>query len=109
MVWDASQILAQIFLKRGHIDKTLFIKINEKCFQRIQTYVNDTLLGVAHESLCKEFSKLMSKEFEWVWLESRTSSLDYKWSNAKMASSSTKERTVGGKKLLTNHMAPHVK
>ena len=49
---------------RGQIDKKLFIKNKREHFIIIQVYVDDILFGAANDSPCKEFSNLMSEEFE---------------------------------------------
>ena len=58
--------------KRGLIDKTLFTKIKGHDFLIIQTYVDDILFGATNNSLCEEFSNLMSKEFEMSMMEELT-------------------------------------
>jgi len=50
--------------KIGKVDTTLFTKkINRKIFI-CQVYVDDIIFGSTNEEFCKEFSDLMSKEFE---------------------------------------------
>jgi len=67
-----SKFLLQNELKRGHIDKTLFTKTKGHDFIIIQIYVNDILFGAINNSLCEEFFKLMSKEFEMSMMEELT-------------------------------------
>ncbi|KAH9801414.1 hypothetical protein KPL71_001018 [Citrus sinensis] len=47
----------------GRADTTLFIK-NKNQDILVQIYVDDIIFGSTNESLCKEFSSCMSKEFE---------------------------------------------
>jgi hypothetical protein len=48
----------------GKVDTTLFTKkLNGKIFI-CQVYVDDIIFGSTNEDYCKEFGKLMSKEFE---------------------------------------------
>jgi len=56
----------------------------------VQTYVDDILFGAILESLCKEFSRFMSKEFEMSMMEEFNFFLGLQQSIAKIASSSTK-------------------
>ena len=46
------------------MDKTLFIKKKNNKLLVIQIYVDDIIFGVTNEILCKEFTKLIQKEFE---------------------------------------------
>ena len=48
----------------GKVDSTLFIKNKGHDILLVQIYVDDIILGSTNESLCKEFSSFMSKEFE---------------------------------------------
>jgi len=50
--------------KRGHIDKTLFTKTKGHDFIIIQIYVDDIHFGATNNTLCEEFSSLMSRKFE---------------------------------------------
>ena len=50
--------------KRGLVDKTLFTKLHEKDIVVVQIYVDDIIFGATNDVLCKDFSDLMSKEFE---------------------------------------------
>ena len=59
-----STFLIENGFKRGVKDTTLFIKENENAILLVQIYVDDIIFGSTNESLAKEFSKLMSKEFE---------------------------------------------
>ena len=49
---------------RGNVDPTLFTKFENKDILLVQIYVDDIIFGSTKSSLCKEFSKLMTKEFE---------------------------------------------
>ena len=59
-----SKFLLENGLKRGKVDKTLFLKSKGTDFLIVQVYVDDIIFGATNESLCKEFSDLMSREFE---------------------------------------------
>jgi len=59
-----SMFLIENDLKRIQIDKTLFVRSKGKDFLPMQIYVVDKLFHATNESLCKEFFKLMSKEFK---------------------------------------------
>lgn len=59
-----SKFLLENGLKRGKVDKTLFLKSKGTDFLIVQVYVDDIIFGATNESLCKEFSNLMSREFE---------------------------------------------
>jgi len=54
---------------RGQIDKTLFIKTNREDFIIKQVCVEDKLFRATNNYLCKEFSNLMSREFEMSMVE----------------------------------------
>ena len=49
---------------RGNVDPTLFTKCENKDILLVQIYVDDIIFGSTKPSLCKEFSDLMTKEFE---------------------------------------------
>ena len=49
---------------RGNVDPTLFIKCENKDILLVQISVDDIIFGSTKPSLCKEFSELMTKEFE---------------------------------------------
>ena len=49
---------------RGNVDLTLFTKCENKDILLVQIYVDDIIFGSTKPSLCKEFSELMTKEFE---------------------------------------------
>jgi len=59
-----SRFLLEHNFRRGQIDKILFIKNKGEDFIIIQVYVDDIIFGATNDSLCKEFSNLMSEEFE---------------------------------------------
>ena len=68
-----------------HVSKfLLFIKTKVEDFIIMQVYVGDILFGAIDGSLHKEFSNLMSKEFE-MSMVSKHSSLVYKSNSSKMA------------------------
>ena len=50
--------------KKGKTDTTLFTKISTKDILIVQIYVDDIVFGSTNEKLCKEFSELMTSEFE---------------------------------------------
>ena len=49
---------------RGNVDKTLFIKKHGKDILLVQIYVDDIIFGSCSQTLCKEFSELMSNHYE---------------------------------------------
>jgi len=49
---------------RGQVDKTLFIKKVNNELLIVQIYVDDIIFGATNETLCKEVSCCMQKEFE---------------------------------------------
>ena len=49
---------------RGSIDKTMFVKCTSKDIIIAQVYVDDIVFGSTSETLVKEFTTLMTKEFE---------------------------------------------
>ncbi|GJY53185.1 putative ribonuclease H-like domain-containing protein [Tanacetum coccineum] len=51
-------------IRRGAIDKTLFIKRDRKDIMLVQVYVDDIIFGSTKTSMVKEFEKLMQKEFK---------------------------------------------
>ena len=54
------------------VDTTLFTKkINREIFI-CQVYVDDIIFGSSNKDYCKEFSELMSKEFEMSMIEELT-------------------------------------
>ncbi|GKB13891.1 putative ribonuclease H-like domain-containing protein [Tanacetum coccineum] len=50
--------------QRGKIDKTLFIKRDERDILLVQVYVDDIIFGFTKKSLCTEFEKMMHKKFQ---------------------------------------------
>ena len=64
-----SKYLLENGFKRGLVDKTLFIMIQNHDFLVVQIYVDDILFGATNESLSQEFSKLMCSEFEMSLME----------------------------------------
>ena len=50
--------------KRGQVDRTLFVKQDEKSLFVAQVYVDDIVFGSSIDTLTQEFSKEMKKEFE---------------------------------------------
>ncbi|GJX44785.1 putative ribonuclease H-like domain-containing protein [Tanacetum coccineum] len=52
------------FIRRGIIDKTLFIKKNQGDILLVQVYVDDIIFGSTKKSLCTEFESLMHKKFQ---------------------------------------------
>ncbi|KAD5318024.1 hypothetical protein E3N88_17970 [Mikania micrantha] len=59
-----SQFLLSNNFSRGTIDKTLFIKRVDKELLLVQIYVDDIIFGSTKQSMCEQFSKLMSSKFE---------------------------------------------
>ncbi|XP_075657613.1 uncharacterized protein LOC142627619 [Castanea sativa] len=50
--------------KRGQVDRTLFVKRDEKSLLVAQVYVDDIVFGSTIDHLAQEFSEEMKKEFE---------------------------------------------
>ena len=50
--------------KRGHIDKTLFLKHTGNDLLVVQIYVDDIIFGSTNITLCKEFEDLMKSKFQ---------------------------------------------
>ncbi|GKF77938.1 putative ribonuclease H-like domain-containing protein, partial [Tanacetum coccineum] len=50
--------------KRGTIDKTLFIRRNNKDIMLVQVYVDDIIFGSTKKSWCNEFEALMKSIFQ---------------------------------------------
>ena len=59
-----SKFLLEKDFQRGQVDKTLFIKRDKKDTLLVQVYVDDIIFGATNESLCKEFSEIMTNKFE---------------------------------------------
>ena len=59
-----SSFLLKNGFQRGTTDTTLFIKNSNDSFILVQIYVDDIIFGSANESLCSEFEKLMTSEFD---------------------------------------------
>ena len=54
---------------RGEVDQTLFTKIKNSDILIVQIYVDDIIFNSTKSLLCKEFSDLMTKEFEMSLME----------------------------------------
>lgn len=59
-----SQFLLENEFNRGKVDTTLFIKNKNNDILIVQIYVDDIIFGATNELLCKEFSNLITSEFE---------------------------------------------
>jgi len=59
-----SNFLLKNSFRRGKVDNTLFLKFKGEYLLIVQVYINDIIFGAIHDDLCKEFSKMMSSEFE---------------------------------------------
>src|SRR3954470_11404733 len=59
----STHLTANGFVK-GKIDSTLFLKTNGKHILVVQIYVDDINFGSTDDIMCKEFSTLMTNEFE---------------------------------------------
>nr|GFC55551.1 ribonuclease H-like domain, reverse transcriptase, RNA-dependent DNA polymerase [Tanacetum cinerariifolium] len=55
---------ALIMMRRGAIDKTLFLKKDSRHIILIQVYVDDIIFGSTNKAWCDEFEVLMKGEFE---------------------------------------------
>ncbi|GKB31682.1 retrovirus-related pol polyprotein from transposon TNT 1-94 [Tanacetum coccineum] len=66
MAWyeTLSTFLLQNKFARGRIDNTLFIYKSKGEVLLVQVYVDDIIFGSTSYKLCKQFEKLMTKEFE---------------------------------------------
>ena len=53
----------------GKADTTLFVKYKNQDILVVLVYVDDIIFDSTNESLCKEFSSCMSKEFEMSMME----------------------------------------
>ncbi|GJU75191.1 putative ribonuclease H-like domain-containing protein [Tanacetum coccineum] len=51
-------------IRRGTIDKTLFIKKDKKDIMLVQVYVDDIIFGSTRKSWCDEFEELMKGRFQ---------------------------------------------
>ena len=49
---------------KGKVDPTLLTKSENKDILLVQIYVDDIVFGSTKYSLCKEFSEVMTREFE---------------------------------------------
>ncbi|GJZ20259.1 putative ribonuclease H-like domain-containing protein [Tanacetum coccineum] len=59
-----SSFLMENGLRRGTIDKTLFIKKNKHDIMLVQVYVDDISFGSTKKSMCIEFEDCMHKRFQ---------------------------------------------
>nr|GEZ88101.1 putative ribonuclease H-like domain-containing protein [Tanacetum cinerariifolium] len=59
----ATYLLENGFYK-GTIDKTLFIKKQQKDILLVQIYVDDIIFGATNKALCQSFEKLMKDKFQ---------------------------------------------
>ncbi|GJU11941.1 ribonuclease H-like domain-containing protein [Tanacetum coccineum] len=59
-----SSFLKEHGYRRGSIDKTLFIKKNNKDIMLVQVYVDDIIFGSTNKSWCDEFETLMKGRFQ---------------------------------------------
>src|ERR687886_229713 len=59
-----SKFLLENNFLRGNVDKTLFIKKQGNDTLLVQIYVDDIIFGSCSQTLCKEFSELMSNHYE---------------------------------------------
>nr|GEU78014.1 hypothetical protein [Tanacetum cinerariifolium] len=82
-----STFLVQSGYRRGLIDKTLFIKKDEKDIMPVQVYVNDIIFGSTKKSWCDEFEALMKNRFQMSSMGELALFLGYKSSRKKMTAS----------------------
>ena len=59
-----SKFLIETRFSMGKVDKTLFVKHQNKDLIVVQIYVDDIIFGSTNNLLCDEFDKSMSQEFE---------------------------------------------
>ena len=64
-----STFLQGMGYSRSNVDPTLFTKCENKDVLLVQIYVDDIIFSSTKPSLCKEFSDLMTKEFEMSLME----------------------------------------
>ncbi|GJR70286.1 retrovirus-related pol polyprotein from transposon TNT 1-94 [Tanacetum coccineum] len=64
MVYQMDVKSAFIYVQRGKIDKTLFIRRVKGDILLVQVYVDDIIFGSTKKSLCTEFEKMMHKKFQ---------------------------------------------
>ncbi|GAA0147929.1 hypothetical protein LIER_07508 [Lithospermum erythrorhizon] len=64
----SKHLIANDFTK-GKVDSTVFLKTNGKHIIIVQIYIDDIIFGATNESLCKEFSSMMTSEFEMSMME----------------------------------------
>ncbi|GJY31678.1 putative ribonuclease H-like domain-containing protein [Tanacetum coccineum] len=57
-------LLSYKSIRRGTIDKTLFIKKKKSDIMLVQVYVDDIIFGSTKKSLCTEFEDCMHKRFQ---------------------------------------------
>ncbi|GJW46538.1 putative ribonuclease H-like domain-containing protein [Tanacetum coccineum] len=57
-------LLSYKSIRRGTIDKTLFIKKNKSDIMLVQVYVDDIIFGSTKKSMCTEFEDCMHKRFQ---------------------------------------------
>ncbi|GJX18579.1 putative ribonuclease H-like domain-containing protein [Tanacetum coccineum] len=65
---DYNEVFAPIarieVIRRGTIDKTLFIKKDKSDILLVQVYVDDIIFGSTNNTLCLEFEQMMHKRFQ---------------------------------------------
>ena len=59
-----SKFLLENDFARGNVDKTLSIKKKIDKLLVVQIYVDDIIFGATNETLCRDFAKLIQREFE---------------------------------------------
>src|SRR5919202_809639 len=59
-----SKFLLENQFVRGNVDKTLFTQKHGKDILLVQIYVDDIIFGSSSQTLCKEFTELMSNHYE---------------------------------------------
>ncbi|KAK9930160.1 hypothetical protein M0R45_027212 [Rubus argutus] len=103
---------------RGSIDKTLFVKKNQKHVMIAQVYVDDIVFGSTSESYVKEFTSIMESEFEmsmcgelnyFLGLQVRQLTDGMFLSQTKYAENLVKKFGLDSPKLVTNPMSTTTK
>ena len=79
-----STYLLEHDFKRGTIDKTLFIRKEQKDILLVQIYVDDIIFGSTKDKLCKEFETLMHQKFKMSSMGELTFFKVYKSSSSRM-------------------------
>ncbi|XP_015168574.1 uncharacterized protein [Solanum tuberosum] len=89
-----SKFLLENGFKRGKIDNTLFLKSRGKELLVEQVYVDDIIFGTTTNPLCKEFTALMSSEFEMIMMGELTFFLELQIKQSPQGTSIYQEKYI---------------